>query len=295
MNRRTFLKAGAGITTLTLPFNSLNASWISAQKPGPFASLGLPELTITLTDSGYTVSPASVPAGWTTITFVNNQSFGDNGADLMLIPEGETLESILESLAAAGPEGAPPDWVYQATFVGVPWSAAGTSAQGLGLLSPGEWAIFSPTPMSPATLSVTDGPEATPTSPTIEADVEIGMTEYSFSGLEESIGAGAQVWKVSTIGAQPHLMVINAVPEGTTTDQLLASWLSLFSGTPEAGALTPDQMPNVGGCGTLSRGESIYLALDLPAGTYGAVCFFGDPGTGIPHLMSGMVAVFTTA
>lgn len=294
MNRRTFLLASAGAATVALPGNPLNVASISAQEPGAFAGLGLPELTITLTDAGYQVAPETTPAGWTLVTFVDQQAFGDNSADVIKVPDGMTVEGMTADLTAAATGGPIPDWVFQAVMVGAPWTAAGTSAQGVIQLSPGEWMISNGgAPIPPTSVTVTGEPAAAATPAALAASTEIGLTEYAFTGLDQPIPAGAQVWKVTNIGAQPHLMNINEVPDGTTSDQLMNSWMALFSGTPTADALAPDQMPNKGGCSTLSRGESIFLALDLPAGTYGATCFFPDEGDGMPHMMKGMITIFT--
>jgi hypothetical protein len=65
------------------------------------------------------------------------------------------------------------------------------------------------------------------------------------------------------------------------------------AGSPEAEASPPPSPPAAGGFGSISAGQSLYLALDLAAGTYGAVCFFPDEQTGAPHIAMGMAQVFT--
>jgi hypothetical protein len=290
MDRRRFVQLmGGAALSLELATRSRGAARAQATD---LAALGLPEITISVTDAGYQVVPASTVAGWTLVTFDNEQGVADNSADIMLLPQGETLDSLIAMLAAMGPEGAPPDWIYQATFAGAPWVPAGTSAQAVVRLTEGEWAIFSLAPLAPAALTVTggDAPAAAPAALTADLDVE--MSEYSFGGLDEPVPAGPQVWKVSSAGEQPHLMTISPVPEGTTQAQLVEGFAAMMSGTPPPDA-DPTAMATAGGCATLSAGQSLYLALDLAAGTYGAVCFFPDPGSGAPHVMLGMAQVFT--
>ena len=48
-----------------------------------------------------------------------------------------------------------------------------------------------------------------------------------------------------------------------------------------------------GGLGWLSPGQSAWTDVTFEPGTYAAVCFVFDPETGMPHLMLGMVEVFT--
>ena len=46
----------------------------------PFASLGLPELTVTATDAGFELSESEVPAGRYAVTFVNETDNPDLAA-----------------------------------------------------------------------------------------------------------------------------------------------------------------------------------------------------------------------
>ena len=70
--------------------------------------------------------------------------------------------------------------------------------------------------------------------------------------------------------------------------------------TPEAGA-TPradagfDDFAEVAFTGILTNGQVNWLAFDLAPGTYAAVCFIPDQDTGMPHVMLGMVEIFTVA
>jgi hypothetical protein len=66
-----------------------------------------------------------------------------------------------------------------------------------------------------------------------------------------------------------------------------------MTGTPVAGGLDPAQITNVGGTSTLSPGQTMWTAFDLPPGTYGVACFFPDIESGVEHALLGMVVVFT--
>ena len=43
--------------------------------------------------------------------------------------------------------------------------------------------------------------------------------------------------------------------------------------------------------GTQSNGVTTWVAVDLPPGTYGLLCFFPDIAEGIPHAFLGMYTV----
>ncbi|MFL5760010.1 MAG: hypothetical protein ACJ789_09735 [Thermomicrobiales bacterium] len=292
MDRRDFLRLMGGTAVLSLEFTRLGGHLVRAQETTKLSGLGLPDLKVTLTDAGYQISPAQIPAGWTLVTLDNQQSAGDNSADIMLLPPGETPDSILASLAT--PAAAPPAWGYQTTFASSPWTAAGTSAQAVILLTAGDWMVFNPeAPLSPASLTVTKGDAAAATPPALTVNQEVELQEFSFLGLEKPLSAGQQIWKVTNTGHQPHLMVLNQLPDGTTQAQFMDMVNGMMSATPPPGGQGPAGPPAAGGCATLSPEQSLYLALDLATGTYGAICFFPDKDTGAPHALMGMVQVFT--
>jgi hypothetical protein len=292
MNRRHFLSATAGATALALGLTHPGLRQALARQTADLSSLGLPELTVTQTDEGYSVSTESTPAGWTLLTFENQLSAGDSSADILLLPEGQTLDSLFATISP-DPAAPPPAWAYEATLVGAPWASSGNSARALIHLSEGDWVVFSPTPAAPATFTVTAA-DSSVSDPDVTADVEVTMRGMAFLGLGEPLAAGPQVWKVTNAGPQPHLMSFSPVPPGTTQAQFLDMMIGSMSATPTAGS-AEDVPPTTGGTATLSNGQRIYLALDLAAGTYGAICFFPDKDTGAPHVMLGMAQVFTVA
>jgi hypothetical protein len=253
--------------------------------------LGLPELQITVTDQGFQ-APASVAAGWYLVT-LDNQSSASLTADMVLLPSGESMESMLAVIAT--PEaGPPPAWVYQTTWAGGSAAGAGQTAQSVVQLTEGNWMIWnggSPTP-APSALTVTAA-TGTVTAPSATADVDVSMQEYTFTGLENPVPAGEHVWKISNTGKQPHFMDLIKLPDGTTQQQLTDAINAEMSGTPVAGGLDVSQIVDLGGTSTVSPGQSMWASFDLAPGTYGAVCFFPDIQSGAPHAALGMAVVFT--
>jgi hypothetical protein len=297
MDRRGFLKLSGSAAILGLGFTAIERRPVWAQGTTSLAGLGLPELTVTLTEAGFQVSPSETASSWTLVTFTNTlPESNDDGPDFMLIPAGQTIDDIL-NLAATPTAGPPPVWAYETTFAGGPFVGAGKTAQAVVNLTVGDWMVWSAgEPQYAATLLTVTAPgSASPAPLSLTADVEVTLQEYAFVGLDKPVPAGQRVWKVTNGGAQPHIMILGKLPDGSTTEQLLASLMAMMTGTPIADTIDLTNTPTVGGCSTLSVGQTLYLPLDLAAGTYAAVCFFPDQQTGAPHVLMGMATAFTVA
>ena len=112
-----------------------------AQDATSLADLGLPELTVVLTDEGFTVSPSETAAGWTLVTLENRTTEDDSGPDFTLIPAGETLDSVVRAVAT--PTAEVPAWVFETTFAGGPFVPKGETGVGVVNLTEGEWMVWS--------------------------------------------------------------------------------------------------------------------------------------------------------
>jgi hypothetical protein len=63
--------------------------------------------------------------------------------------------------------------------------------------------------------------------------------------------------------------------------------------TPPPGLPDPAQIVSAGGVGILSAGDTAWAVPDLQPGTYPALCYVPDQGSGAPHAMMDLVQVFT--
>lgn len=293
MDRRHLLRLMGSAAVLPLAPPRLDARPAPSAQPVDLAGLGLPELTVSMSADGYSVSSPEIPAGWVLVTFDNRAGDTANSADLMLVPPNESLDRLLESVAA--PDAMPPSWIYRTAFAGAPWAPAGATAEAVVRLEAGDWAVFSPAPLTPARLTVTGGDAKPPAPVSLAPAVEVTMQEFAFVGLDGVLAAGPHLWKVTNAGHQPHLMTFGPVPAGTTRAQFTESLTAMMDGSPPPEASGPPGPPIAGGCSTLSAGASLYLALDLAPGSYGAVCFFPDPDSGAPHAMLGMTQIVEVA
>ncbi|MDQ3654731.1 MAG: hypothetical protein M3457_06590 [Chloroflexota bacterium] len=268
-----------------------------------FADLDFPELRVT-TDGTESDLPAELEAGRYHV-ILENQSERDADLEFYQLPDGVTVDELMATFeeANAGPSFVPPDFFFDMVFNGGPTSSPETTGEVVLDLTPGEWVVnlFTYNPETeeetnmPQTLTVTgempeieDVPEA----------VEIAMAEMYFEVLE-GVEAGPQIWKVVNNGQQVHHVILGGVPEGTTEDQVMELAASFGppaspepGATPVEPALSFEDVTDVFDTLLLSEGQANWFALDLEPGTYAMICFIPDP-SGTPHVMLGMVEVFT--
>jgi hypothetical protein len=188
-----------------------------------------------------------------------------------------------------------PPFLYSAVIPGGPGDMPpGGTLQALVTVSAGDWLVFGDGEQQPAAFSAVDGPDSRTDAP--EAARTVDLNEFSFTGLDEGVTAGAQIWEVKDAGKQPHMLVMAGLPEGTTFNQIMALVQSDTSGTPQASGLTDEDItPVAAGVLLMSSGQTLWLPVDFEPGTYGAVCFVTDPSTGMEHVQEGMVSVFTVS
>jgi hypothetical protein len=272
---------------------------LAAQSAGatPLAAAGLPQLTITLTDQGFQ-APAETPSGRYLVT-LDNQSKSDGEIDFTMLSSGTTIQNLITDFATpVGQQEQPlPGYIYKSTIAGGPTAPAGQKGQAIVNLTEGTWVVWhggQATP-KPIEMKVTKGTDPN-AAPEPKAGVSVGLTEYSFSGLDQPVTAGTQVWTMANTGKQPHFIEIDKAPEGTTSQQILDLLKSGGPGSPPPNATPPalaSQLQFIGDTAVISPGETMWVTFTLQPGTYAALCFFPDEQNGMPHAMEGMVQVFT--
>jgi hypothetical protein len=252
---------------------------------------GLPELTATITDQAVTLSTQSVPAGLVVLT-VENQTSDSIGAGVLGPGPGQTMQDLQNAAATPTPDEGFPSFFYTATILGGPTSVpAGASAQVIIELKEGDWVVFTEGNQPPAFVSAVAGTPQAAAAPI--PNVSITEVDFAFGGFATLIPAGQQVWQVTNMGSEPHMLVLGEVPAGTTLEQVLAAVGQPENATPEPGGLAQSDFQDRGGVVLQSTGTTCWPVLDLAPGRYAAICFVPDPVHGmVPHAMEGMVAVF---
>jgi hypothetical protein len=310
VNRRQFtLGASAGAAILALgPARSLLAA--AHQDAAGLASLGYPELKVTVTDSGFEGVPAETAAGRYLLTVEARTTQGPGTGAFFGPPAGMTAEEFLGAIAGpppgadggtppAGAEGGDqgggemqlPLFVYQAKFAGGAQAMPGQTAQAVIDLTPGEWMVWADDPSAPqppAMVKVTDDFPAEVQDPA--ADLTATLVDFKII-IDGALTAGKHILAVPHHGAQPHFLALMKGPDSMTKDQVMAALMAPPDATPEAGGLSENDLQPTLYTPLQSIGTVTYHEVELEPGTYMAACFFPTAGTGAPHAMEGMVEV----
>jgi hypothetical protein len=306
MRQRIVSMLAAGVLTL------VGTTGVLAQEATPtgdsaFASLGLPEVTITATNSGMAIDQSEIPAGRYLVHFVNATDDELQSGGFVRLPEGITLDDLswADELAAGTPipeegEGSSPDqaWLYDTYIIG---GGSVFSPDVVVDLKGGDYGVWADDPTSPlaaAPLTVTGDPDARIEGPEPEAAVTIveeggGGQGFHFT-IQGDLVAGKQVVKVLNATDQPHFIVVSQYPEPITEDQLFAalSFDPSTGATPSPDMIDPNQLAFVGWVGAQSLGTTQWQTLDLESGQVVLMCFVTDPKAGdIPHAFEGMTSL----
>jgi hypothetical protein len=327
LTRRSTLKlAGSGVIAAVVA--RTGGRFAGAQEATPaagtggaaFAALGLPELTITITDTGFEGVEETLSPG-TYLVHATSRTTESSNLTFMQLPEGMTADDLMTMLGggdsgetggetgspvAEGEEdlGAPPDWFYTVHLPGGVGIDGGQSAHFVVTFQPGTyiaWGEDPSAPQAPVEFTVSGDPATAMAEPgtTPEADVTILelATDNGFAfELDGDFAASSQVVEVTNNSDQPHFVEIDRLPEGTTRDDVDALFSSFMSGTPIAGGLSETDLQPAYFIGTQSAGTTQWHELTLDPGTYGIVCWIPDPTRGgVPHAMEGMYDVFTVS
>lgn len=225
---------------------------------------------------------------------------------------------------------ATPEWFYRGTFVGNPDRAAPNGGQTFALVdfTSGRYLVMDP--LDPAKFARFEVSEAIIIAPPVSSsisgfalasdafgprlivppvirsamtpaqdpvpDVVATMFEMDVA-MPETVAAGRQIWQISNAGALYHELAVLPVPAGATKEQVGTVFDAMFQGQPLPADFFPTwitwQPDLVNGAGVMSPRAAIWAQVDLEPGTYAAVCF--APTANVPHLMMGMIKLFTVS
>lgn len=298
---RIFVTVGMLFVLLAGSAGAIAAQGTPAASGGPLSDLGIPEVHISGSATGFEV-PADVQAGTVLMTLENTAPF-PLGFSLVQLPEGASPADLgpppgaeAGASPAAGEEAAPeaglPPILYEATWAGGVFAEPGTSAQAVVTLAPGEWLLLTPPDagMPPRSFTVTG--EATETEAVDIEATAIEMDNFQIL-LPEQIEAGPQIWEVTNVGDQPHEIFISTTPERLTIEDAETLLRLPEEATPPPGLPSLEEFLPVGFITPLSEDQTTLVELALEPGHYVAVCFLPERESGEPHAFKGMVTVFS--
>lgn len=295
VTRRQFTLGTLACAALALPPARPILAQGTPASASTFAGLGLPELRISATATGFAGVPDAVAAGRYLFLFTSTEDLGPEGANFDFVqPVGASFEEFIDLLNGSTSDGVSPDAFYDAVWAGGGYAAGGETMAAVFDLTPGEWALWNHDPGSgqqPAIFSVTG--EMPTNLPALVASATITMSEFQFRITEGELTSGSHILAIENAGAQPHFVVALKGPDGMTRDDIGALLESEMTGTPVDLGFDPERdIQEVFNSGILSTNRAQWISLDLAVGTYAFTCFVPDEGDGQTHAAHGMYDVF---
>jgi hypothetical protein len=224
-------------------------------------------------------------------------------------PAGLDQQTEEGQMMLAGQQDLPQEgWTY---FGGTNTPNPGETASFVIDLAPGEYRVaasyYSPMEgagdevmrLKPLSVSGNATPVAPPAATPVvasgpPADVTLTMTDdLQYLITLGTVPVGPNIWKFENTGTHhAHHVVIFGIPDGITEEDMVTEYEMLMAGgTPADGSFIPELV--WAGYGALQSGGTVtWTELDFQPGTYAAICFIFDAGTGRPHVLDGMVTTF---
>jgi len=252
----------------------------------------IPEITIHAVDFSYN-APTQIQSGLVTLTLVNDGKEAHQ-AQLARLNDGVTMDQLMAALQK-GPENG----LSLVSLDGGPNAVEPGQKQTVTVNLPaGNYVLLcfisgsdnvphlAKGMVAPLTVAAAPGGAAGAPNPAAAEPPSTGtVTLKDFTiGLPDKVQSGAQVWKVTNNGPQPHEFTLLRLADGKT-EQDIATFMQSPSGPPP--------FTYAGGFGAISPGATGWVDLDLKPGSYVAVCFVPDPNTGKAHAELGMITPFT--
>lgn len=263
----------------------------------PLAELGLPELVVS-TNGATLTAPAALEAGRYFLQ-VDNNGAASAAVEFYRAPEGASAVDLIPGFQDAAALDQPPPDFYDMLIAGGVTAEGGGHGQAVIDLPAGSWIAAAFVYGNGADGLLTQAVEVTgeigdPDDP--DADIDLNFEDFSFD-LEERVPAADQVWELENDGEQPHFISIYSYPGELTEAAVNAALFAAYGSAPQpvdAGVTPIDlgALVEVGGSGTMSAGTEAWLQLDLPKGTYLALCQVADRESGLPHAALGQFLIF---
>lgn len=242
----------------------------------------IPTVEVEAADHTFTI-PEDIESGWTEFV-MSNTGAEVHHMQIARLNEGVTMEDLGGALES-GDEGAA---MAMVTMVGGPGVAEpGSESSATVELEPGLHValcfLTDAEGVPHLALGMIQPFEVTENDEVVdppEIDGEIVLADYSFELPEDFSGSGT--YRVVNNGAEPHEAILVRVNDDATPETV-ESWMAEPMGPP------PFSMH--GGMQGLGPDGVGYLSLDLPEGSYMAICSIPD-ADGVPHTAHGMIAQF---
>lgn len=233
-------------------------------------------------------APDTIQSGMVTLRLVN-EGPALHHVQLVRLDDGKTYAELMEGMKTMKPTDPMPPWMHDVAGPNTP--VPGGEQSITQDLAPGTYALlcFIPGPdqiphvakgMS-RELTVLPNTGATATAP--NSDITVKMTDYAWD-ISPQLTAGKHVMRLENDAAQSHEMFIFQLAPGKSAADL-GKWVEKQEGPPPG--------KPIGGTSGMSKGDVVYLPVDLEPGEYGLFCFLPDSKDGKMHVEHGMMRQIT--
>jgi plastocyanin len=244
-------------------------------------------VTVTARDHAFE-GPASMSAGRVTIRLMN-QGRDPHHAQLVRLAQGKTAKDFMAAIKAE--PSAIPAW---ARYAGGPNAVMGNETAEATLdLEAGEYMLICQVPDRQGiphlasgmvkSIRVIEDQRRRRGLTSDPADSVIRTLDFRYN-VQQPLRAGRQRVRFVNRGVQPHEAVLVQLNPGATLNDFVAFF------EPNASGLPPGRP--VGGMAGLEENQEGSFVVKLTPGHYGLICFFLDPGSGMPHFAKGMSTEF---
>ena len=290
MNRSLVLAAAGVVAVGALAAcagDSAPAADTTAAAPAAAAPATPAVYTINAKDFAFD-APDTISAGMVTLRLVNAGPELHH-AQLVRIDSGHTYAELMEGLKSMKPGSPPPPWIRDVAGPNAPIPGGEHSI--MLDLAPGNYALLCwipsadhvPHVMKGMAKSLVVAPATGTPAPAPVADVNVRMTDYAWD-IQPEISAGKHVLKLTNEAAQSHEMLLVQLEPGRTA-QDVAKWVETMQGPPPGKPM--------GGISGMSKGDVVYVPVDLAPGEYALLCFLPDAKDGKMHVEHGMMRQIT--
>ncbi len=264
----------------------------------PLDELGLPEVVVT-SDGSTMALPGELDAGRYYLELDNTSATASIAVEFYRAPDGTEAAGLIPSFQDAAAVDQPPPGFYENLIAGGVSAEPGRTGQAVIDLPAGSWIaaafIYGGVDGFLAQSVEVTGDFGDPDDP--DSDIDVNFVDFSFD-FGKGLRSGNLVWELENDGTQPHFISIYTYPGELTEAGVNAAIAAAYgtSAEPVDPAATPidlEQLVEIGGSGTMSPDTEAWLQLDLPPGTYLALCQVADRESGLPHSALGQFAVFT--
>ncbi len=234
--------------------------------------------------------PETIEAGMVTFVLTNTSEIWHH-VQLVRLPDGMSMQTFQEGLAAMQPGTPPPSWFVDAGGVNPP--APGEEARVTMMIEPGEYAVLClvdtpdkiPHVMKGMIRPLTVTASTQAPAPLPPADLTLTLVDYAFS-FSAPPTSGSHVIRVENGASQSHEIALFRFLPGKGMNDLMA-WAQAYEG--------PAPMIAAGGVPAFRPGQVANMHVDLAPGDYVALCFVPDINDGRLHLEHGMALPFTVS